>query len=73
VRRAKERRADPKAMARVRQVAADQVCPAKLSMARTYIANDLPVEAIPLLEEILEKHAGTTYEREARTLLNALR
>lgn len=67
------RYADPAAMKRVRQVAADQICPGRLSMARTYIKNGLPAEARPLLEEVLEKHSGTTYEEKARKLLNTLR
>jgi FimV-like protein len=69
---ARSRRADPEAMARVRESAAAKVCPGRLGLARSYIASGLTDKARALLESILEEHPGTSFAEEAKKLLESL-
>jgi hypothetical protein len=68
-----QRRADPEAMARVRESAASVVCPGKLSTARSYLDNGLKEEARALLEQVVKDHPGTSFEAKAREMLGRLR
>jgi tetratricopeptide (TPR) repeat protein len=66
------RRADPEAMARVRESAAAQVCPGRIGLARSYIAGGLVDQAREVLESIMKEHPGTSFAEEAKTLLEGL-
>jgi tetratricopeptide (TPR) repeat protein len=70
---ARERRADPRQMARVREAAAAQVCPARLSLAKSYADSGMVGEARKLLESILAEHPDSSFAPKARAMLEELK
>jgi poly(3-hydroxybutyrate) depolymerase len=61
---------DEKAVAKSKAEAAEADCRRLLSLARNYMANNLPDKGRKYLREIIDKYAGTDYAKQAQEMLD---